>query len=126
LEAEAIGVEAVDEIAPSTSLVKTRWSVFFVLRNADFVKFRNASEPSWEKFCSYEFYTESKWRIMADQVLWRAAGFTAFLRFLTSIWCCEPGSEGAKTEIRNSYEKSVRKEIEITKNFKIKKLDNKK
>ena len=34
----------------SKQSVKTRWwVVFFVLRNADFVKFRNASEHSWEK-----------------------------------------------------------------------------
>jgi len=34
---------------------------FFVLRNADFVKFRNNSELSWENVLLIrEFYTESK------------------------------------------------------------------
>jgi len=33
--------------------------------------------------------------------------FTAFLRFLTDLLCCESPIEGAKTEIRNSCEKSV-------------------
>jgi len=33
--------------------------------------------------------------------------FTASLRFLNDLRCCESLSEGAKTEIRNSSEKSV-------------------
>jgi len=34
---------------------------------------------------------------MADQLLWRAAvGFTAFLRFLTDLWCCENSKCGSK------------------------------
>jgi len=41
-----------------SSLLKHAGEFFFFLPHADFVKFRNASELSWEKVC--EFCTESK------------------------------------------------------------------
>jgi len=36
---------------------------------------RNSLE---EKFCSLEFYTESKWCVMADQLLWRAYSYRLY------------------------------------------------
>ena len=57
-----------------------------------------------EKFFSLEFYTESKYCAMADQLLSRTAlGFTAFLCFLTNMQCCK-NSMSAKTDIWNSCE----------------------
>jgi len=46
----------------------------------------------------------ASWLISYSDVL---LAFTAFLQFLTDLRCCESLSEGAKTEIRNSCEKSV-------------------
>jgi len=45
--------------------------------------------------------SNASWLISDSDVL---LGFTAFLRFLTDLRCCEPLSEGVKTEIRNSCE----------------------
>jgi len=90
----------------SKQSVKTRWWVFF-LHNADFVKFRNASELSWQKVLLIRVLYREKVMRHGWSATVTCLAFIAFLHFLTDLWCCESLSEGAKTEIRNSCEKSV-------------------
>jgi len=53
---------------------------------------------------SVQRVSNASWLISYFDVL---LAFTTFLRFLTDLRCCESLSQGAKTEIRNSCEKSV-------------------
>jgi len=81
---------------------------------------RNSLEKSFAHKSSIQRASNVSWLISYSDVL---LGFTAFLRFLTDLRCCEPLSEGVKTEIRNSYKQSIlRKNMEIIQNFKIKKI----
>jgi len=58
---------------------------------------------------------------MADQLLWRTAvGFTAFLRFLTDMRCCENFKCGCKNgNLEQLWISVQRKNMEIMKNLKI-------
>jgi len=50
---------------------KTRWWSFFVLGNADFFKFKNASELSWGEVLLIRVLYREQISVMADQSLWR-------------------------------------------------------
>ena len=91
----------------SKQSVKIRWCVFFSascrLCKAQkcfgtLLRKRFAHKSCVQRACN------ASWLISYSDVL---LAFTAFLRFLTDLRCCEPLSEGAKTEIRNNCEKLV-------------------
>jgi len=69
--------------------LKTCWWIFFIQRNADF-KLKNASELSWGKVLLIRLLCrEQIMRHGWSVTLTYCYGFTAFLRFLTDMRCCE-------------------------------------
>jgi len=74
-----------------STLLQHAGEVFFVLGNADFFKFKNASELSRKSFAHKNFIqraNNASWLISHFDVP-TDTGFTAFLRFLTDMRCCE-------------------------------------
>ena len=83
-----------------STLLKHAGEVFFVLRNADFFKFKNVSKLSWGNVLLIRvLYREQIMRHGWSVTLTYCYSFTAFLRFLTNMriernfWCLMFGWE---------------------------------